>query len=202
MDIDEGHPNPVFESPDDIDFASFTFDGNQIVFVQLGDSGGLRRVLSSGSVYAPSIENSSGWGNVLSMECSPVDSTVAFFQEKDDEVNIYSMSFGGGEPTRLTDFTFDGNREILNNSSQSARTYYLSWFKDGSRLVFTHLACSDCDTFTTLDLFLLPATGGEPTQIPPAPDRRTRPMTPSMSPGGKKMVVEDGGLWLIELDEG
>ncbi|MFC2076827.1 hypothetical protein ACFLT7_07075 [candidate division KSB1 bacterium] len=200
MDVDEGHPNPVFETTEDIDFASFTFDGNQIVYMRLDDEGGLWRVPASGRVFQQSIENSSGWGTVLSLECSPVDSTVAFFQAKDDEVNIYSISFGGGEPTRLTDFTFGGNQQILNNRSQSARTYYLSWFKDGSRLVFTHLPCSDCNTYNSLDLFLLPAAGGEPTQIPSVTDRRTRPMTPSMSPDGKKMVVEDGGLWLIELD--
>jgi Tol biopolymer transport system component len=130
-----------------------------------------------------------------------VDSTIVFFQQKDNKVNIFTIPFGGGEPLQLTDFSSNGHPQILSRASQSARTYYLSWFKDGSRLVFTNLDCSDCDNQTNLDLFVLPLAAGNPIRIGPIADRRTRPMTPSMSPDGHTMVVEDSGLWLIELTD-
>jgi len=199
LDVDGGEPKQIYQTDKlQITYPSFSSDGSYIVFAVVGSGRGLKRVPVDGSEEPVQIENSDGWGSILSAECSPAEPIVAFLQYKDNVKNIFTIPVEGGKPTQLTQFEAGGGAGT--SYMLTGQLFFLSWLRDGSKLVFTH---SSCLNGTSSAIYFLPKDGGAPIQI--TDDPRTAAgapnyLTPSMSPDGKSIVIENmGTLWIMEL---
>jgi Tol biopolymer transport system component len=194
LDLAGGEPQQVYQSDKEISYPSFSSDGSYVVFVGLGTVQKLYKVPVEGG-EAVLIENSEGWGRVMSAEASPTAASIAFIQSKDNASNIYTISLEGGAPTKLTNFVAGGTGYML-----TGQLGFLSFHRDGTKVVFTHSSCYNC---TSSALYFLGITGGDPTQI--TEDPRTAagaPMItlPTMAPGGKRIcAVQNSTLWIFEI---
>jgi Tol biopolymer transport system component len=194
LDVPGGEPTLVYQTDKDISYPSFSHDGSQVVFIGTGTKQELYKVPITGGEPVP-IDNTEGWGRVVSAEASPTEGIIAFVQSKDSALNIYTISLDGGAPDKLTNFVSGGSGYML-----TGQLGFLSFHKEGTQIVFTHSACYNC---TSSALYFMAVTGGDPTQI--TEDPRTsagapRIYAPTMAPGGKKIcAVQNSTLWIMEI---
>jgi Tol biopolymer transport system component len=190
--IDGGGLEKVYEINSEICFPSFTHDGNHIIFMAIDEGDGLYKIPVDGG-EPEGIENSAGWGRVLSAECSPTEPLVAFYQLKDGAINVYTIPLEGGAPNQLTQFSYGGSEQLLNNPNFKHRLYNLSWFKDGSRLVATHFPEGSFGSWWNSDnvMFFLSKDGGDPLYV------EAYMHSPSMSPESNKLVGEVQRIFYI-----
>jgi TolB protein len=112
---------------------------------------------------------------------SPDNSTVALTLSKDGNPEIYTMSVGGGAPSRLT----------RTRGAESSPC----WSPDGSQIVYVS------DDRGSVQLFVMSSTGGEPERLP---TQSSYSSEPDWSPDGKTIAytARTGGgfqIWTYDL---
>ncbi|MFC2076828.1 TolB family protein [candidate division KSB1 bacterium] len=190
--LDEDELTNTYEINSQIDFPSYSHDGEHIVFRVPVEGGGLMRVPVEGG-EAEMIENLDGWGTVTRAECSPGEPVVAFYQVKDKALNVFAISIYGGHPEQLTDYGLVG-RVSPYGYSEPGNNYCLSWHKDGLRLVITYLPDQDLirRMWKADDVMsFISRDGGEQLYLGGYLN------SPNMSPEGTKIIGD--GLWLMDL---
>jgi Tol biopolymer transport system component len=98
-------------------------------------------------IHTDSLPLPSGFGGTLYSAWSPTDDRIAVIEDRQgDEQALWVMNADGSDPEQLTEFrslTYGG----------------IDWTSDGNWLVFSALAGE------RMQLFEIPVTGGEPTQL-------------------------------------
>jgi|GEM_PF-2568028 len=174
---------PLFTTPIPARYPSWSPDGKRIAFV--GGGGNFAFVsynqlhITDGSNHQP-ITNTAG--NKFNPAWSPDGSRIAFAAHNSDlSLDIYVVAVDGSNLVNLT-------------NSPGVNEDYPAWSPDGKRIVYH----TNRNNFRNYELFLMDASGGNPTQLTAAQlERDDWSVQPAWSPDGGRIayVSNRSGTW-------
>jgi tricorn protease len=146
-------------------------DGHQIVFTYAGDL--YRAPIGGGDA----VRLTSHVGFEMFAHISPDGRTIAFTGQYDGNTEVYTMPIEGGEPVRLT-FSETNSRDDIGDR-MGPNNIVMGWTPDGKNVLYRNRVGSGFSG----KLWLAPASGGLPTQVP-LPEGGFS----SWSPDGKRLA--------------